>query len=80
VTMTVDAPASPTGLRTLPALLLSQADRRPDATALRKKHLGRWRSYTWSEYATRAARVGLGLVELGVQAGDRVAIHSENRP
>ena len=26
------------------------------------------------------ARVGLGLLELGVEPGDRIAIHSENRP
>jgi long-chain acyl-CoA synthetase len=64
----------------LPALLLQQADRRPDAVALRDKELGRWREYTWRDYAQRAARVGLGLLELGVEPGDRVAIHSENRP
>jgi long-chain acyl-CoA synthetase len=47
---------------------------------MRDKELGRWREYTWAEYARRAARVGLGLLELGVEPGDRVAVHSENRP
>ncbi|HZQ26478.1 MAG TPA: AMP-binding protein, partial [Acidimicrobiales bacterium] len=64
----------------LPAELLVQAAARPKDVALRKKDLGRWKQYTWDEYATRAARVGLGLLELGVQPGDRVAVHSENRP
>jgi long-chain acyl-CoA synthetase len=75
----LEAPAG-TDVRSLPALLIGQAERRPDAVALRKKHLGRWRSYTWTEYLTRAAHVGLGLLELGVGPGDRVAVHSENRP
>src|SRR4051794_28089776 len=65
---------------TLPALLLQRAASRPTAVAMRKKDLGRWKQYTWAEYAERAARVGLGLLEVGVKAGDRVAIHSENRP
>jgi long-chain acyl-CoA synthetase len=47
---------------------------------MRKKHLGRWREYTWEEYERRAAHIGLGLLDLGVEPGDRVAIHSENRP
>ena len=65
---------------TLPAQLLSLADEQPHSTAMRKKHLGRWRSYTWSEYAERAGAVGMGLKALGVESGDRVAIHSNNRP
>ena len=65
--------------RSLPAILLEQARATPNAIALRKKSLGRWRTYTWAEYADRASRIGRGLVELGVEEGDRVAIHSENR-
>ncbi|HEV3002725.1 MAG TPA: AMP-binding protein [Solirubrobacteraceae bacterium] len=64
----------------LPALLLRHAAERPERVALREKRLGRWRETTWASYAERAARVGLGLRELGVAPGDRVAIHSENRP
>ena len=64
----------------LPALLLQRAADTPHAIALRKKDFGVWRQYTWAEYAQRAARVGLGLRALGVKAGDRVAVHSENRP
>ena len=41
----------------LPGLLLAQAAARPTAVALRKKHLGRWKQYTWDDYARRAARV-----------------------
>jgi long-chain acyl-CoA synthetase len=65
---------------TLPAILLRRAETTPDRVAIRKKHLGRWRTYTWAEYAERSAAIGAGLLTLGVQPGDRVAIHAENRP
>ena len=65
---------------TLPALLAHQAATRGGDVALREKRLGRWEETTWARYGERAAHVGLGLRALGVQAGDRVAVHSENRP
>jgi long-chain acyl-CoA synthetase len=85
--VTVTSPAPSTGpelwaasARSLPGILLDRASRTPDRVALRKKSLGRWREYTWREYADRASRIGRGLLALGVQSGDRVAVHSENRP
>lgn len=65
---------------TLPGLLLGRAVRTPQHVALRKKDLGRWKEYTWADYATRAARVGLGLRALEIGPGDRVAIQAGNRP
>ena len=53
---------------------------RPDAVALRDKHLGVWREWTWATYWDHIELVGNALQALGVEAGDRVAIHSENRP
>lgn len=64
----------------LPHALLHRARSTPDHVALRKKDLGRWRSYTWREYAERAAAVAAGLRELGIGPGDRVAVHAQNRP
>jgi long-chain acyl-CoA synthetase len=72
--------ATATKTASLPALLLEHARERPDAVALRVKHRGVWRELTFGRYAERAARVGLGLRKLGVGPGDRIAIHSENRP
>jgi long-chain acyl-CoA synthetase len=64
----------------LPALLLAHARERPDAPAMREKRRGRWHEITWGDYAARVARAAHGLRELGVEPGDRVAIHGENRP
>jgi long-chain acyl-CoA synthetase len=67
-------------MSTLPDLLLNHARERPSAPAIREKRRGRWHELTWSQYADRVKRTAAGLKELGVQPGDRVAIHSENRP
>ncbi len=65
---------------TLPALLIARAAEMGDRTAIRYHDRGIWVPSTWSDYAARSARVGMALVELGVESGDRIAIHSENRP
>ncbi len=65
---------------TLPSVLIERARSTPNAVALRKKELGRWKEYDWQTYANRAARIARGLGTLGVGPGDRVAIHAENRP
>ncbi|MGY6269524.1 AMP-dependent synthetase/ligase [Achromobacter denitrificans] len=64
---------------TLPQMLREQARRQPGAIAIRQKDFGIWKPVPWSEYWRRACRVGLGLRALGLGAGGRVAIVSENR-
>jgi long-chain acyl-CoA synthetase len=65
---------------TLCARLLEHARERHDEVAIREKHRGIWREWTWAQYARRVANVAAGLRSLGVGPGDRVAIHAENRP
>jgi long-chain acyl-CoA synthetase len=48
--------------------------------ALRAKRGGRWTAIGYSEMAERVHDLSIGLRELGVRRGDRVAILSENRP
>ncbi|WP_319524895.1 long-chain fatty acid--CoA ligase [uncultured Desulfosarcina sp.] len=47
--------------------------------AVEKKRSGRWESASWTQYYDNARSVGLGLLSLGVEKGDRVALLSENR-
>lgn len=79
-TMTTTTPTLSAEPASLPAMLAARALDMADETALRHHDLGVWVNHTWSEYAARAARVGMALKELGLQSGDRLAIHSENRP
>ena len=78
----VEVPTVPTAdaAATLPAMLLRHADSRAKDVALRVKRLGRWEEFSWADYERRAASVGLGLRELGVGTGDRVAVLADNRP
>ena len=64
----------------LPALLRHRAEATPDRVAIRHHHGGVWAETTWDQYAHHVEEIGLGLIALGVQPGDRVAIHSDNRP
>jgi len=49
-----------------------------DRLAVEKKKTGAWESASWNQYYERASAVGLGLNQLGVEKGDRIAILSEN--
>ena len=62
-----------------PALLFAHAARRGGATALRHKHLGLWRDISFAEYADAVRDAGNGLLALGTEPGDRVAVIGENR-
>ncbi len=65
---------------TLVEQVRARAAARPADVAMRAKRLGIWADVTWSEYAEQVDLVGHALLALGIQPGDRVAIHSENRP
>ncbi|HYM91843.1 MAG TPA: AMP-binding protein, partial [bacterium] len=48
--------------------------------ALRYKDRGIWQEWTWQDYLAEARAFGLGLVALGLNPGEKVAILSDNRP
>ena len=48
-------------------------------TALRFKRHGRFEDLNWEDYRRKADKTARGLIALGVQPGDRVAMLSENR-
>ena len=81
MTATVESsPRSAERTATVATRVAHWAHREPDRVALREKRLGIWQEITWAEYWEQVQLLAHGLRELGVAAGDRVAIHSENRP
>ncbi len=64
---------------TLPKLLRERAREDPRGVALREKDLGIWQRVGWEDYLGHVKRFCLGLGALGLRAGDKVAILSENR-
>jgi long-chain acyl-CoA synthetase len=65
---------------TLATRIRDWAARSPDRVAMRHKHMGIWQEITWASYWDTVQTVGHALLALGIEPGDRVAIHSENRP
>lgn len=64
----------------IPALLLRNAKVCGDQPANREKEFGIWQSWTWSDVAAATQRIALGLLKLGVQPGDHIAVIGRNRP
>jgi long-chain acyl-CoA synthetase len=73
-----DTPA--TTLATFPRYLLRNAAERGGRPAFREKEYGIWQGWTWSEVLAETRALALGLADLGVVRGDRVAILGDNRP
>jgi len=65
---------------TLTQLFFDAVERHDKPDALQHKVNGAYKPISSRAVAERVRRAGLGLTELGVSAGDRVGIMSENRP
>lgn len=69
------------GSLTLPKLLIKALERfGRDTISIREKDFGIWMEYTWQTYYECARNLSLGLMDLGLKKGERVAIISQNRP
>ena len=68
------------GAVTVASLARDWARRSPRQVAMREKDFGIWQEYTWAETWDLIEIAAHGLLELGVEVGDRVAVHSEDRP
>ena len=64
---------------TVAALAASAAERFEDAVAARYKNGEDWRELTYAEFGVAVAEVAAGIVELGIEPGDRVCILSDTR-
>ena len=60
-------------------VFMRQADRLADEVILRRWAKDEWRPLTWGEMRKSALAIAARLMELGVKAGDRVILMSENR-
>jgi long-chain acyl-CoA synthetase len=65
---------------TFPKLLLRNAAKFAGRPAMREKDLGIWQARTWQDVLAEVRSLALGLAELGLERGDKVAIVGDNRP
>jgi len=71
---------STTEWQSLTAMFYAQAKARADKPFLFAKKEGKWSPLSWMETAKRITKLASALEKMGVEAGDRVVLVSENRP
>ena len=72
--------AASTGSTTIADLIGLAAAKHGDAPAVRHKADGEWRDVSYAQLGEIVSEVGRGLVDLGIEPGDRVAILCTTRP
>src|SRR3954469_14974951 len=73
-------PAEGTGSRTIADLCAAAAAQYGDQVAIKHKVDGAWRDVTFAQVGEIVTEIGLGLIALGLQPGERVAILCNTRP
>ena len=68
------------GTPTVASLAKGWADNKPKHVAFREKSFGIWQEYSWAEAWELIEVSAHALMSMGVEVGDRVTIHSEDRP
>lgn len=74
------APDQSSATTTIATLIPDAAARFPDRIAARYKRGGAWHDVSYAELEGIVQEVALGLIDLGVQPGDRVCILANTRP
>ena len=67
-------------MQTIPQLLERNVALYGEKAAYREKEFGIWQSWTWAQTAQEIDALALGLLSLGVNEGDHIAIIGRNRP
>ncbi len=65
---------------TFPKLLIHNARARGNRAATRHKDLGIWQSWNWAQTLDEIRAFSVGLSELGLKRGDKLAIIGQNKP
>jgi long-chain acyl-CoA synthetase len=75
-------PAHPeaTGSSTIADLMFVAAERFGDDVAVRRKRDGQWHDTSYAEMGEIVSEIGRGLIDLGLAAGERVALLCTTRP
>src|SRR4051794_17509491 len=77
---TVAASNQSTGSATIADMLGLAAERFGDAVAVRYKRDGAWHDVSFAELGERVSEIARGLIDLGLQPGDRVSLLCTTRP
>jgi long-chain acyl-CoA synthetase len=78
--MEATAAASTTGSRTIADLVAQSAAEHAEHVAVRHKRDGAWHDVSYAQLADIVQEIGLGLIDLGVEPGERLCILANTRP
>ncbi len=76
----MEATASTTGSKTIADLIPHSAAEHADDVAVRYKRDGAWHDVSYGELAEIVQEIGLGLIDLGIEGGERLCILANTRP
>src|SRR4051794_28346853 len=76
----IAAPPESTGSATIADMAARAAERFGDRAAARYKSDGEWRDVSFAELGEIVSEIARGLIDLGLQPGDRVALLCTTRP
>jgi long-chain acyl-CoA synthetase len=79
-TATASTSAPATGSRTIADLIPCAAAAHGQNTAIRYKRDGTWHDVSYAQLADTVQELALGLIDLGIEPGDRVCILANTRP
>ncbi len=77
---TVSPADASTGSQTIADIVKLAAERAPQSPALKYKAGDEWRDISYAELGEVVKEIALGLVDLGIEKGERVSILSHTRP
>ncbi len=77
---TVSARAASTGSKTIADIVMLAAEKHAGKTALKHKSGDEWVDVSYEELGETVKEIALGLIDLGIQKGERISILSHTRP
>jgi long-chain acyl-CoA synthetase len=77
---TASTPSSSTGVTTMAGLAAVAAEKHAGKPALRHKVGDQWADVDYADLGTAVSEVARGLMDIGIERGDRVAILANTRP
>jgi long-chain acyl-CoA synthetase len=69
-----------TASKTIADMIVHSASQFPDAAAVRYKNDGAWHDVSYTELEGMVEEIGLGLIDIGIEPGERVSILANTRP
>jgi long-chain acyl-CoA synthetase len=69
-----------TKMASFPALFFQQVEAQNDRVALRRKDYGIWNRVSWRQYGQEVREAAAGMLAIGLERGERVAVLGDNRP